>query len=177
MKTRAVTAASRNVHTVAANMMLDAPAVECEAEEGAEHKVEGFSVKHLRAGLAIFTLRSLKTRTRFTYKVSTTENGAVLIGVLTGPENTASYTYLGMLTEENTIRLTRGSKITEAAPSYKALAWFVEMLAHKIDYSKVCEVWHAGRCLVCGRTLTTPESIQIGIGPNCQESLSCLYLV
>jgi hypothetical protein len=34
------------------------------------------------------------------------------------------------------------------------------------------EVWHEGFCGKCGKRLTVPNSIEIGIGPDCIKKLS-----
>jgi hypothetical protein len=34
------------------------------------------------------------------------------------------------------------------------------------------EIWHEGRCGKCGRTLTVPDSIANGLGPECIKTIS-----
>src|ERR1019366_4832357 len=34
------------------------------------------------------------------------------------------------------------------------------------------EVWHEGKCGRCGRKLTVPESIERGIGPECERLMA-----
>lgn len=38
------------------------------------------------------------------------------------------------------------------------------------------EVWHEGACCYCGRKLTVPASIELGVGPDCAEARG-LYLL
>jgi hypothetical protein len=118
----------------------------------------------ITAGRAVFTLQSVKTNTHFTYKVEAPRNGNDIrfVKVLTGPD---TYTYAGILTPKG-IKQTGGSKIGPDAPSVKGLDWF---LSH-MDSDQVI-FRHEGCCGRCGRPLTTPESIDRGIGPDCAEKM------
>jgi hypothetical protein len=130
----------------------------------------------LFAGNAIFTITSQRTGTSFTYKFSVPrdersgEEGPMFAAVLTGPDNTRDYTYMGIVDRaRNVIRCTKGSKIFGDAPSYKALTWFLQNL----DSDRV-EFRHCGRCGRCGRTLTVPSSIDSGLGPECAGKVGVL---
>ena len=119
------------------------------------------------AGRAVFTITSTKTGQSFTYRIaragSNRDNGPLFASVLTGPDNTRDYTYMGIvLQDEKRIRNTKGSKVFGDALSYKALTWFLQNL----DSDRV-EVRHMGRCGRCGRALTVPSSIDSGLGPEC----------
>ena len=119
------------------------------------------------AGRAVFTITSTKTGQSFTYRIaragSNRDNGPLFASVLTGPDNTRDYTYMGIvLQDEKRIRNTRGSKVFGDAPSWRALEWFLQ----HVDSDRV-EVRHMGRCGRCGRALTVPSSIDSGLGPEC----------
>ena len=120
------------------------------------------------AGNATFTLTSTRTGQSYTYKVREgkpmgSRAPKLFASVLTGPDNTRDYTYMGIvLQDEKRIRNTKGSKVFGDAPSYKALTWFLQNL----DSDRV-EFRHEGRCGRCGRTLTVPSSIDSGLGPEC----------
>lgn len=154
------------------------------------------ALKFILAGNATFTLRSVKTGTRFTYRVTRvccdackkswayggigptsckdcpchTQPGKYFVGVLSGPDNTRDYRYLGMLSTDESgraaIHSTRNSKVS--GPSAVAIAWFLSKISADVLPDDV-EVWHAGSCGMCGRKLTVPSSIAIGIGPDCFE--------
>ena len=125
------------------------------------------------AGNAIFTLRSEKTGTRYTFKFRKAEpregqqNAPEMwfVNLLTGPSNDADYQYLGKF-QNGRFSLTRASKMAADAKPVVAIRWFAELLAAGRQPQNV-EVWHAGRCGKCGRMLTVPESIESGIGPVC----------
>lgn len=93
------------------------------------------------------------------------------VSVLTGPDNTTSYTYLGMLDPKNgSIRTTAKSCMTDAALPVRlinrtlALVW--ENESDKIVAAGF-NLQHAGKCGRCGRKLTTPKSVEQGFGPEC----------
>lgn len=121
----------------------------------------------LRAGNAVFTIRSKRTGTRFTFKVRKPgDDTPHFVSVLTGSDNDNDYTFLGSIFADGTYRHGRKSTISQTAPSAVAFAWFWDNIADPALMEKV-EVWHEGRCCRCGRRLTVPSSIESGIGPEC----------
>jgi len=122
----------------------------------------------LNAGRARFTLVSKATGNRFTYRVRAAKDGRIFfVSLMTGPDNERSFTYLGTLTPDGrSYRHGVRSPIAEDAPRARAFAWFHAAAIVRGDLSRV-EFWHEGKCGRCGRTLTVPESIERGIGPEC----------
>jgi hypothetical protein len=121
------------------------------------------------AGKAIFTIQSGKTGARYTYRINKAEDKDVwFVSTLTGPCNTSDYTYIGMIGTSGQFYRTKGSKVTEDAPSFKAFDWFWKRVE---NLPEVVSVYHEGRCGRCGRTLTVPESIESGFGPECIQML------
>jgi hypothetical protein len=109
---------------------------------------------------------SVATGTRFTYRVRESNDGKLFfVSLLNGPDNTASYTYMGIIRNGRFTR-TNNSKVTQDAPSYKAFKWLFDQLSMDRLPATV-ECWHEGRCGRCNRLLTVPESIAAGIGPEC----------
>lgn len=57
-------------------------------------------------------------------------------------------------------------------PSAIAIAWVLKKVEEKqfiiLDTEKI-DVFHLGRCLRCGKTLTDAESIEHGLGPICRK--------
>ena len=123
------------------------------------------------AGNATITLESLKSGSHFTYKVrekeSTSPNGGTVhfVSLLSGADNENDYRYLGLIREGRFV-LTKNSKVGIDAPSFKAFNYF-----WNFDHGDVIPpqlvIRHEGRCGRCGRTLTVPSSIDLGIGPEC----------
>ena len=131
---------------------------------------QGSERAYILAGDARFTLVSKRTGQRFTYRVEHVEGTEMFPGdkwfvsVLTGPNNSEDYTYAGTIFASGKFRHTRNSKIDATAPSFVAFDWAwrnIERLDGRV------EVWHLGCCSRCGRDLTDPESIAIGLGPIC----------
>jgi hypothetical protein len=126
------------------------------------------------AGNAYFTIRSQKTGTRYTYRVSLPRNedrkkiypASYFVALLTGPDNEGDYTYLGIIKDLNTFRLTRASRMTSDSVPVRAFRYIFERLCLK-QLPEDAEIFHEGRCGRCGRKLTVPESIERGIGPEC----------
>lgn len=131
------------------------------------------ALRFMLAGNAYFTLRSKKTGERYTYRVNVPpddKSGALygkkyFVALLSGPDNTADYTYLGMI-QDNVFRLTRASKMNADSKPVAAIRWTLERLQQR-HFPSTVEFWHEGRCGRCGRKLTVPESVAAGIGPEC----------
>lgn len=127
------------------------------------------------AGNATITLRSAKTGTHFTFKIQAGEArdgkpAPHFVKVLTGPDNTADYEFLGTIFGEgakSVFKHGKKSRITPEAPSAKAFAWFWQhALTGTLPAS--LEVFHEGTCGRCARPLTDPTSIERGLGPVCR---------
>lgn len=127
--------------------------------------------RFILAGNATFTITSAKTGTRFTYKIKAKEiDGGSrklhFVSVLTGQDNEADYTFLGTIFEGREFRHSKKSHIGADAPSAKAFAWsFARIMADSLGADAT--VHHEGRCGRCGRKLTVPDSIELGLGPEC----------
>lgn len=131
----------------------------------------------ITAGNAIFTVINDVTGNRYTFKTSVCTDRVTgkrnddlyFVGVLTGPDNTSSYQYLGTIRRDaNALRFDHGRKsaISFDAPSARAFRWtFAHIIAG--EFPDCVRVMHAGRCGRCGRVLTVPESIESGYGPEC----------
>lgn len=132
--------------------------------------------KFALAGNATFTVVSRVTGTRYTYKVSRRDDNSpwYIVGVLTGPDNDRSYTYIGSVgwdRERYPNPRFFPRRGVEAPPSANAFKWVLETgLVNDNAWERV-DFHHAGRCGRCGRTLTVPESIETGFGPECANKV------
>jgi len=129
--------------------------------------------RFVTAGRARVTLVSERTGDRFTFQVKAKKgddgkrsSDFFFVSVLTGPQNTSDYTYLGHV-NRGQFHNDRKMRIGPEAPSRQAFAWFWRRLQAEKALPE-CEVWHEGRCGRCSRVLTVPESIMSGLGPVCQ---------
>ncbi len=135
------------------------------------------ALHYMMQGKATITVQSRKTETRFTFKIKRanpdqpTVPSVFFVSVMTGPDNEASYSYVGIL-RSGDFRLTAKSKFGEDDPRVKAFAWVFGNL-RQLKLPESLEIWHEGQCGRCGRKLTVPSSIESGIGPECSRRISC----
>lgn len=128
----------------------------------------------LLGGNATFTMRSEKTGTRFTYKITAPKNSdkdtstTFWVKVLTGYNNETDYTYIGFMRHKQGRWSFTAKEQTEAQSTIAFTWYFNNYIAAGLEHPKV-EVWHEGKCCRCGRKLTVPESIESGIGPECSK--------
>lgn len=146
----------------------------------------------LTGGRAIFTVVSRRTGSRFTYRVSAPREDdlrpgqahpPLFVSVLTGPDNTRDYTFLGTLFPSVPVRVGgrlspsyayrhgKKSRIGVDAPSAAGFEWIWRHLTGGNPQAEAYEFWHEGRCCRCARTLTTPDSVARGIGPDCADKM------
>ncbi len=136
-------------------------------------------------GRAIFTLAGEprgEGTARYTFRVSQAEPAtegpyagrpaAFFVSLLTGPDNTSEYTYVGLLDPHTgNVRLTAKSKYREDSTPVLAFRWFMRRVWAGRSVLPGT-LYHCGRCARCGRLLTVPSSIESGYGPECLARLS-----
>jgi hypothetical protein len=136
----------------------------------------------LLGGHGELTIKSLASGGHYTYRVrqaKDTEGNPLrryFVSLLVGPDNNTAYEYIGLLEHHASgklgFRLTRASKTSYQAPSTRGFHWLVACINTERDISEQAELLHSGRCGACGRKLTTPESIQSGLGPVCASRVA-----
>ncbi len=123
------------------------------------------SVNFILAGRAVFTFLNTKTDNRFTYKVIKHKtNDIFFVSVLTNPD---VYQYIGFI-KDGVFKHTSKSKISNKAQSVLVFD-FVFFKLSSNSLPEFIEVWHEGKCGKCGRSLTVPNSILSGFGPECSK--------
>lgn len=147
---------------------------------------------YVMGGFGTLTVQACETGKRFTFKMGKPRrdnnvfNGRkprdpkkpkpIFVSVLTGPSNTSDYQFMGCLWPGDNLPLVyshgKRSRFTETAPSVIAFRWFLGKVLHEdASLLRQANVWHEGTCYMCGKTLTTPESVEAGIGPICAGRL------
>lgn len=91
----------------------------------------------------------------------------VFVSVLTGPDNETDFQYIGYISRSRPDGLNQGKKGNPNHPAYRALTWYLQAIQFAPYAAAKATFMHEGTCARCGRALTTPESIEIGIGPVC----------
>ncbi len=124
------------------------------------------------AGNATITLESQKTGAHFTYRVrqaldreTEKPTDRYFVSVLNGPDNEHSFAYVGLL-DGGSFRQTAKSRFAADTPSVRGFVYFWNAIAAD-RMPNTMNVRHEGKCGRCNRKLTTPESLDRGIGPEC----------
>ena len=129
------------------------------------HELNDGHLKFITAGDAIFTLQGRENRFTFRVTVKDGDPNTSFVSLLTGPENTRDYKCIArLLGPDRALVPNRATSLQSL--SWQAFAWTYERLKRGLAITPV-RMYHAGRCGRCGRTLTTPESITAGYGPEC----------
>jgi hypothetical protein len=130
----------------------------------------GAAESFMLAGKATVTLVSLKTGTRFTYRISASpDKSCHFVALLNGADNEGDYKYLGRIARSMFWagrKVPRVGDISRDAPSMRAFAWAWQQIVRGA-LPEALEIWHEGRCGRCARKLTVPSSISSGFGPEC----------
>jgi hypothetical protein len=126
------------------------------------------SPKFFEAGHAIFTVGNGKGE-HYTFKIGHSKpEQPLFVSLLTGPSNESDYTYLGIYNPNTgSVGLTKSSKFNDGSTPVKVVRWAVNQVRNNKELPGGYSINHAGKCCRCGRTLTTPESCERGIGPEC----------
>lgn len=146
------------------------------------------SKEFVLAGKATFTLEipadfaeKNGTPAHYTFRVNHKEASmrfpeTWFVALLSGPDNTSDYTYMGMLRPDTgAVSMTRKSAYPATAMPVRLLertlsrVWAGE--GDKIEAAGF-KLHHEGKCCRCGRKLTVPSSIESGIGPECANKMA-----
>lgn len=129
-------------------------------------------LKLLLAGKAYVTFKSKATENRYTYKVSLSKDKKVyFVSVFTGSDNANSrhYTYIGIIRNNEFINKC-SNNLSKPAQGFHFI--FANLVKENKEQVNKVEIWHEGKCCKCGRKLTVPESIALGLGPECRQYLA-----
>lgn len=127
-----------------------------------------------------------KTELHYTFRIEQAEptekfpNPAHFVKLLTGPNNTEDYSYMGMLNPTTgEVRLTQRSCVSKDAWSVRIVRRVLAQVFEGEGTAAIeragWEVDHMGRCGRCGRPLTVPESLECGVGPDCAALMGIPY--
>jgi len=139
----------------------------------------------LLAGNALLTVLNTRTQSRHTFKITAPGKTAqardeaplLFVSALTGPDNTASYSYIGVyIRSTGEFRTTVKSRLGNDDPKVLCFAWLSRNAGNMADHAHV-EVRHHNLCCRCGRVLTVPASIDTGLGPECAKTMGKLWAV
>ena len=117
-----------------------------------------------------YTLINTETGTYITLKIHTVQKGNLkgkrIVSKLVGRDNENSYESFGFIHKETGIDVWRNKRNHKNWQILKILRSLIINGERSRWYGKV-ELKLSKRCLRCNRKLTTPQSIEDGIGPEC----------
>jgi hypothetical protein len=126
---------------------------------------------YVYGGKGRFRLKSLKSEKEFTYKISPMskynpkydEYTYYVSLVIPGGS-----TFLGVMkSEENKYIHSKKSIKDFNSPEVKGFRWLLGQFETEKEFPTEMEFYHMGICSCCGKVLTIPGSIELGIGPVC----------
>lgn len=132
--------------------------------------------RYIEGGNARLTIESKRTSDRFTFRFGRPKDEGqgrrpIWVSVMNGPDNETNYAFIGTVWDNDpTIKPSGRSKVGLDAPSAKAVAWLLRQVYLGQNDEALfgrASIWHEGTCGRCGRTLTVPESVSSGFGPEC----------
>lgn len=124
----------------------------------------------LLSGKAKFTVESLKTNKHYTYRVvKCDDKDMYFVSVNTEYE---AYMFIGNMwadTDLTDFKFMKSKKLREDSDpqSVVVFKFIIERYLMSDNPHKDIVFYHHGKCGRCGRKLTTPESIKLGLGPYC----------
>lgn len=127
------------------------------------------------AGHSIFTLENSETGNYITFRIRQIKKNNQLVpnqfAIQCKSLNDGDYGYqfLGFLNLDRKY-FKRWGNANPSYIGYKTLYWLLNNLENLEKFTKL-KIYHEGVCCKCGRTLTVPESIDNGIGPECMERI------
>ncbi len=151
-----------------------------------KHKISNSKIlDFILAGKSTITALS-KSGKRFTYKIQKAKDNPLFpaqledgkpwfVSVLQGPDNQKDYGYLGVIFRNDSgfvFNPTAKSQISPDAPSSAGFKWILRNSQLSGIKEEDMQFQHSGKCCVCGKKLTTPESLVAGIGPVCEGNMN-----
>ena len=127
------------------------------------------SLEFLKAGRAVFTVDNGQGK-HYTFKVNDMEvkfGRMFFVSLLTAPE---TYTYMGKMTDKGVVTTAKSKYGVESIP-FRVFNFAYRIITGKQELPDGYSINHSGACGRCGRELTTPESIKIGLGPHCASKV------
>jgi len=126
-------------------------------------------------GRAVFTLENADTGNYLTYKIrQIKKSGKVVpnqfkVECKSLGDKEYGYQFLGFL-DIAKVTFRPWGRTSRDHIGYKTLYWMLRNLEVLENYTNL-SIYHEGACCKCGMPLTTPESIDQGIGPICMDRM------
>lgn len=127
-------------------------------------------MKFLTSKKPIFTIKSLATGQHYSYQLKSSTQPlrrTPSVSFVTANPLGSGSTYIGHISWAWLV-LSSGVKGDAQHPAFTPLHWYIKQL-HKGSVPTAATLEHNGTCGKCGRPLTDPDSIQLGLGPTCAK--------
>ena len=127
------------------------------------------------AGKAIFTIENKVSGSYLTYKVKKAkkQTGDKMMFFVETRDGSVDFKFFGTIVLNLTNKQVyfkysdRAAKFAKTEPAVVAFDHIFNQVFAQHQIRTKLNLWHKGMCCRCGKDLTTPESIQLGIGPEC----------
>jgi hypothetical protein len=126
-------------------------------------------LRFITGGSAIFTIKNEKSGNRFTYKFKQNQGDPSVFWVymlcLSNNDDQKSYKFLGGFSQQKGFLNSQSAQI-KGTMGVMAIEWWCKSLLIK-NIPKTVKMYHLSKCGRCGKSLTNPDSIISGFGPEC----------
>lgn len=122
--------------------------------------------EYLYAGKAEFTILNKDTHNRITLQFKKKQDADLYFVMVKDGDKR----FAGTIFNKNWFNRGHKSQFAADSKEIKIIQWFVRN-QNKLDHYNSVELYHNNRCAKCGKKLTVPESISVGLGAECAKSL------
>jgi hypothetical protein len=128
-------------------------------------------------GKAILTLLNTETGNRRTYSIWRSKNGSFYVSTRGDAEaikkDHKGWSKVGWIPDTDKPRFvhTRYSEVNKTSMAFRGFEWLWRKIVKGDGLPPMMVVYHEGHCGRCGRSLTDPESIDRGFGPECFKKM------
>jgi len=134
--------------------------------------------KFFTGGNALFTVSNDKGQ-HHTYRIRQPKAQAnepakpFFVSLVGGQGSGGHFAYLGLLNPQTLdVKLTKKSNFNDEDEAVRVVRWALRKIAFQMTLPEGYHVQHEGKCCCCGKALTDPNSINLGIGPDCAKRFS-----
>jgi len=120
------------------------------------------------AGKALFTIKSQISGEHLTLKISKNKKIEGLYYVKVA-YSYLEFNYIGCIKIVNGRYLYYPKNESSFSKSVKTINWLIKILNSGVSIYPKADFLHHTKCCKCGRVLTEPLSITLGIGPKCRN--------
>ena len=141
------------------------------------HIIESTTLPNLFfAGRALLTFVNTDTKNHITVKVKQMKDRddrskklpIYSLSIRMNGDGENGYVFAGSLFKD-TLRIKWGKEVVPHSTITKISEWLIGLVKNPQLVAPNLQMFHEGICCCCGRTLTNPESIVAGIGPECRK--------